>query len=171
MRLIDYAAKCLLLMSFVIIWSSASFASNAELLVRKWATIYKLDPEFVLAVAKHESRISCGVIGSHGERGPLQILPATARGMGFGDIRRASCDIQTKAGVAHLKACYEGSGGNRWRAAACHNQGTAALGGKITRRAKLYADAVLGVHSNGLYRREPKRSTRTKRYLTNFGAG
>lgn len=67
----------------------------------------------------------------------------------------------------HLQKCLNGSAGNRWRAAACHNQGMSALGGRITARAKRYADAVFGIRSKGAYRTKRK----THQYMTNFGAG
>lgn len=168
MKLTIYAIRLSLWIALSIIWSSVSFASSAEMLVQKWAKFYKIDPEFALMVAKHESGIRCGVVGSHGERGPLQILPSTARQLGFGDIRRASCDIQTKAGMDHLQKCLNGSSGNRWRAAACHNQGMSALGGSLTARAKRYANAVFGIHSSRAHRNKPR--NKSNPYVTNFGA-
>lgn len=171
MKLTSYAIRFPLWMSLSIILSNASFASNAESLIVKWAKHYRVDPEFALMVAKHESGISCGVIGSHGERGPLQILPSTARQLGFGNIRRASCDIQTQAGMDHLQKCLNGSSGNRWRAAACHNQGMSALGGRITARAKRYADAVFGICSKGTSGHKLRNKPKVRHYTNNFGAG
>jgi soluble lytic murein transglycosylase-like protein len=102
-------------------------ADGARSYVISAAAKYGVSQSFALRVAKIESGIKCGRVGSSGERGPLQILPATARGLGFGNIRKASCKTQTNAGVKHLAICYHGAHGNHRRAAACHNAGFASL--------------------------------------------
>lgn len=88
---------------------------------------YGVAPAFAMRVAKVESGYNCSVVGSHGEVGPLQILPATARALGYSNIRHASCHTKTEAGMKHLAMCYRGARGNWSRAAACHNAGLASL--------------------------------------------
>ena len=122
-----------------------SLADDATRLVEASALKHGVPVEFALQVANHETHIQCGLVGSNGERGPLQILPSTAKAMGYKNIRKASCAEQTDAGMAHLAKCYKGMGGNRWFAAACHNQGISAISGRIKSKAKRYANAVLGI--------------------------
>lgn len=120
-------------------------ASDATRLVEASALKHGVPVEFALQVAQKETGVRCGEIGASGERGPLQILPSTARQMGYKNIRKASCAEQTDAGMAHLAECYRGMGGNRWYAAACHNQGLSAISGKLKKRSKRYANAVMGI--------------------------
>lgn len=135
--------RVVLAAAIVIATGSNAIAYDARTLVVASAKKHGVPTEFALDVAKHESGIRCGLVGSHGEVGPLQILPSTARGMGYRDIRHKGCAAQTDAGMAHLARCYRGMGGNRWAAAACHNQGFSAITGKITARAKRYANKVM----------------------------
>lgn len=122
-----------------------AFASDATRLVEASALKHGLPVEFALQVANKETGVQCGKVGSSGERGPLQILPSTARQLGYKNIRKASCAEQTDAGMQHLAKCYRGMGGNRWFTAACHNQGFSAISGKVKKRAKRYANAVMGI--------------------------
>lgn len=118
--------------------------NDARDLVRDAAIRNGVPVDLALRVAKVETGVRCNVVGSRGERGPLQILPATAREFGFRNIRSASCSRQTDAGMAHLAACYRGSGGNWRRAAACHNQGISVIHGRrISESARRYAQNVL----------------------------
>ena len=135
--------RVVLAAAIVALTASNAFAYNVKSLVAASARKHGVPVEFALNVARHESGLKCGVVGSSGEVGPLQILPSTARGMGYRDIRHKGCAAQTDAGMAHLARCFRGMGGNRWAAAACHNQGFSAITGKITARAKRYANKVM----------------------------
>ena len=81
---------------------------------------------FALAVARIESNMRCQARGSHGELGPLQIKPATARGLGYTGPAAAlnSCGAGLEWGMRHLAIAYQrcGSAGG---AAALHNRGLA----------------------------------------------
>ena len=135
--------RMVLAAAIVALTTSNAFAYNAKSLVAASAKKHGVPVEFALNVAKHESGIRCGLVGASGEVGPLQILPSTAKAMGYRNIRSKGCAAQTEAGMAHLAKCYRGMGGNRWAAAACHNQGFSAITGKITKRAKMYANKVM----------------------------
>lgn len=128
-----------------ILFVNPSLASDATRLVEASARKHGVPVEFALQVAKKETGVQCGKVGSSGERGPLQILPSTARQLGYKNIRKASCAEQTDAGMEHLAKCYRGMGGNRWFTAACHNQGFSAISGKVKKRAKRYANSVMGI--------------------------
>lgn len=128
-----------------VLMTSQVLAIDATQLVKASALKHGVPVEFALQVAQKETGVRCNEIGSSGERGPLQILPSTARQLGYKNIRQASCAEQTDAGMEHLAKCYRGMGGNRWYTAACHNQGFSAISGKVKKRAKRYANAVMGI--------------------------
>ena len=102
-------------------------AADATGIVKQMARKHGVPQSFAIRVARVESGVKCGRIGRAGERGPLQILPRTAAGLGYRNIRKASCATQTSAGMKHLAICYRGARGNQFRAAACHNGGFGVL--------------------------------------------
>ena len=100
--------------------------------------------DLALRVSRVETKTSCHVVGSHGERGPLQILPRTAASIGYGGIKSASCATQTRAGMKYLYLCFKGAHGNKYRAAACHNAGLGSLKWRrLPFSAKRYANSVM----------------------------
>ena len=118
-------------------------AADATGIVKQMARKHGVPQSFAIRVARVESGIKCGRIGRAGERGPLQILPRTAAGMGYRNIRKASCATQTSAGMKHLAICYRGARGNQFRAAACHNGGIGTLRWKrIPKSVQAYARKV-----------------------------
>jgi soluble lytic murein transglycosylase-like protein len=122
--------------------SAPEVLADAQPLVISAAKRHGVPVHFALRVAKVESGVKCGRTGAAGEKGPLQILPSTARGLGYKNIRAASCATQTDAGMKHLAICYKKTR-NLWRAAACHNQGiSVAYGRKVNRHAARYANKV-----------------------------
>lgn len=127
--------------------SAQSYSNDATNLVRMAAVRHHVPVEFALSVARHETGGKggrCGLRGSQGEVGPLQILPSTARGMGYRGVSGATCEAQTDAGMAHLAYCYRRTA-TQWLAAACHNQGISVAHGKsVKASARRYANAVTG---------------------------
>jgi hypothetical protein len=125
---------------------AASYSNDASLLVQQAAIRHHVPVAFALQVARQETGGKggrCGLRGSHGEVGPLQILPSTARAMGYRGVSGATCEAQTDAGMAHLAYCYQHTA-TKWLAAACHNQGASvAAGSKVTYAARKYANAVM----------------------------
>lgn len=81
---------------------------------------------FAIAVARIESGLRCQARGRAGELGPLQIKPATARGLGYSGPAAAlnSCGAGLEWGMRHLAAAYRRCG-NDAGAAALHNRGLA----------------------------------------------
>ncbi len=81
--------------------------SEAEALVRRVATTEDFYPEFVLAVARQESRFDAGALSSKGAYGLMQLMPATAL-----KHRVDRCDPEQNVlgGVRHLRQLWE-----RWR--------------------------------------------------------
>jgi len=83
-------------------------------------------------VAGRESGFNCHAYNrSSGASGPLQILPSSARALGYGNGRATaalrSCGMGLTAGLKHLRACVDVVGQNPARAAYCHNFGLGAV--------------------------------------------
>jgi len=114
-------------------------------MVQASAARHGVPPGLALRISKVESRHRCNAVGRAGERGPLQVLPATARGFGYRNIAKASCASQIDAGMAYLRYCYREAGGNHRRAAACYNAGPGALRWKrLPARVQQYVRKVNG---------------------------
>jgi soluble lytic murein transglycosylase-like protein len=123
--------------------TSAAQAADATVIVKQMASKHGVPQSFALRVARVESGVKCGRVGAAGERGPLQVLPRTAAGLGYKNIRKASCATQTSAGMKHLAICWRGAKGNHFRAAACHNGGFGVLKWKrIPKSIQAYARKV-----------------------------
>lgn len=136
--------SCIAVVCAMMTTSTVNATGSVRALVIESAHRYNVPVDLALAVADKESDLRCNVRGAAGEVGPLQIKPSTASGLGFKNIRSASCATQIDAGMAHLAECYEGTGNNKWKAAACHNQGfSVILGRRISSAAKRYANAVV----------------------------
>ncbi len=93
------------------------------------------------AVALVETRHRCEVVGRHGERGPLQIKPATARGIGYRGTDAGLSDCRTGAawGMRYLRLALDRAGGDWMRGATLFNAG---IGSRLT--ASAYGRRVLG---------------------------
>lgn len=134
--------KFCIIASMVLAFTTVEVRADAKPLVISSAKRHGVPVDFALRVAKVESGVKCGRTGASGEKGPLQILPSTARALGYKNIRAASCATQTDAGMKHLAICWKKTR-NLWRAAACHNQGiSVAYGRKVTKAAARYANKV-----------------------------
>jgi soluble lytic murein transglycosylase-like protein len=107
--------------------SPLSALAYAPEMVQRSATRLGVPVGLAMAIAQKESGTRCGVIGRRGERGPMQVLPATARHLGYPNIAKASCERQIDAAMAYLKFCYEEAGRDYRRTAACYNAGPRAL--------------------------------------------
>lgn len=133
----------LIVAAAVMIMGSSAEASDATRLVTSAAKRHGVPVSFALKIARQESGIQCGNHNASGATGPLQIMPRSARALGYrGHIRRASCATQTEYGMKHLAMCYRGAKGNQRRAAACHYQGISALK-RVSRAGAAYAARVV----------------------------
>ena len=103
---------------------------HVETMVRKTASRFGVPPDLAVKIARVESGNSCGAVGKLGERGPLQIRPSSASGLGYKNVKRASCQTQLNAGMAHLLMCYRAARKNWYKTAACHNGGPGILKSK-----------------------------------------
>lgn len=108
-------------------------------MVRSEAVRQGVPVSLALAIAKKESNFKCHVIGTHGERGVMQIKPVTARGVGYrGPISALNnCHTGILYGMIYLKMAYKKSGGNVYKTALLYN------GGLGTRKSKSkYAEEI-----------------------------
>lgn len=132
-----------LLLVCVLAQAAMALPFDATRLVTQSAIKYRVPITFALSVSWVETRTQCGVSNkSSGATGPMQVMPRTARHLGFKNIRTASCAVQTDAGMAHLAYCLELSRGDRRAAARCHFGG----GSKTWSKGKAvnaYADKVM----------------------------
>lgn len=104
-------------------------ASDATQLVKMEAKKQGVPVTFALKMARIESGVKCGNNNTRSTAsGPLQVLAPTARSLGYrGNIRQASCGVQTHYGMKHLAMCYNGARGNYALAKRCHQQGVSVL--------------------------------------------
>lgn len=122
--------------------TAPAHAYDASRLVVAEAKRQGVPVSFALRVARVESGVQCHRHNKSGATGPLQLMPATARALGFrGHIRSASCPVQVHWGMRHLAMCYRGARGNQMRAAACHYQGVSALR-RVSKAGAAYARKV-----------------------------
>lgn len=77
------------------------------------------------AVAHVETRHRCHLVGKALERGPLQIKPQTAKGLGYRGAATGLSDCRTGAtwGMRYLKLALDRAGGNWMVAATKYNAG------------------------------------------------
>ncbi len=106
--------------------SAAAAGSPVAQQVAAAAARHGVPTRFAIAVARIESGLRCQARGRAGELGPLQIKPATARGLGYSGPASAlnSCGAGLEWGMRHLAAAYRRCGSDAG-AAALHNRGLA----------------------------------------------
>jgi soluble lytic murein transglycosylase-like protein len=91
-------------------------------MVGQYAQKHGITPDFARAVARVESRYRCNAIGRAGERGIMQVKPATARSVGVnGDL--LNCSVGLSAGMLYLNEAIERAGGENCEAASLYNRG------------------------------------------------
>lgn len=133
-----------LILAACLIAAAPAHAADASAIIKASALRHGVPVWLAMAVAQRESGRQCGRVGKLKERGPMQVLPSTARALGYPGIGRKSCARQTDAGMLHLAKCFKSARGNAWRAAACHNGGPGMLTRKrIPAVVQRYANAVV----------------------------
>lgn len=95
-----------------------------------------------LKLAKIESSFNCGAVGPrtrHGNaRGVLQVMPGSARALGYDPRRLNECQYGISAGVAHMNACLKSGVRTHAQMAACHVAGTYGWRARLNPRAERY---------------------------------
>jgi soluble lytic murein transglycosylase-like protein len=107
--------------------TAASAREGVVAAVSDRARAHGVPVALALAVAHVESGLRCQARGRAGELGPMQIKPATARGLGYAGPTSAlnSCGAGLDWGVRHLAVAYRRCG-SAAGAATLHNRGLGA---------------------------------------------
>ena len=112
----------LLLCSTILMGMSSQSVQN---IVKAEAIRQGVPVSLALSVARHESGFKCHLVGKAGERGVMQIKPATARGIGYrGSASGLShCATGIRYGMMYLKMAYKKAKGDFYRTAILYNGG------------------------------------------------
>lgn len=96
----------------------------------------------VLRIARLESSFRCNATGPKTRvghaRGVLQVVPGSARALGFDPSRLHECDYGVRAGIAHMKRCIESGVRTEVQMASCHVSGWRGWKVKLHARAEKY---------------------------------
>jgi len=105
----------------------------------------ELGPQWVpvsLRIAKLESNFNPKVVGPrtlHGHAvGLFQLLPSSARALGYSPSRLREAEYNTEAGIAHMKACLNSGVSTDWEMSLCHVAGPMGWNRKLKRRSQSY---------------------------------
>jgi hypothetical protein len=107
--------------------TSAGAEAATRTQVQRWiveeARQTRVPASLALAIAKVESNFQDSVLGQAGERGVMQIMPATAKGeFGVNAERLWDGQLNVKLGINYLERLYN-QYGNRWDLALSHYNG------------------------------------------------
>jgi hypothetical protein len=95
-----------------------------------------------LRIAKLESGYRCNATGPktrHGRaRGVFQVMPGTARGMGYNPARLHECGYGIAAGVSHMRLCIASGVRTQAQMASCHVSGFHGWKVRLKPRAEKY---------------------------------
>jgi hypothetical protein len=100
-----------------------------------------------LRIAKLESGYRCNAVGPrtrHGRaRGVFQVMPGTARAMGYNPARLHECGYGIAAGIAHFKMCIASGVRTQAQMASCHVAGTHGWKVRLKPHAERYKQAYV----------------------------
>ncbi|MGE5863630.1 MAG: lytic transglycosylase domain-containing protein [Rhizobacter sp.] len=108
---------------------SARVDGTLARLIEDAAAAYGLDASLVTAIVRVESAFNPHAVSHKGAMGLMQIMPATARGLGIADPARDLLDPHTnlRAGVRHLRGLHQRYPGRLDLAIAAYNAGEGAV--------------------------------------------
>jgi Transglycosylase SLT domain len=105
----------------------------------------ELGPQWVpvsLKIAKLESNFNPKVVGPrtrHGHAvGLFQLLPSSARALGYSPSRLREAEYNTEAGIAHMKACLNSGVSTDWEMSLCHVAGPMGWNRRLRKRSQRY---------------------------------
>ncbi|MBS4177395.1 lytic transglycosylase domain-containing protein [Lederbergia citrea] len=94
---------------------------SIEGVIQKASEVYKLPEKLIKAIIKHESNFNPGLVSHAGASGLMQLMPATARGLGVTDIFDPGQNVM--AGSKYLRNMLDKYEGNLVLALAAYNAG------------------------------------------------
>ncbi|HWQ61248.1 MAG TPA: lytic transglycosylase domain-containing protein [Negativicutes bacterium] len=94
-------------------------------MVQAAARKYNVDAKLAVAVAVAESDLTPNAVSSAGATGVMQLMPATARSLGVGNVFDPRENID--GGVRYLKQMLDTFGGDVTKAVAAYNSGPEAV--------------------------------------------
>ncbi len=95
--------------------------SSIEQIVQRAADTYKLPSKLIKAIIRHESNFNARAVSNAGASGLMQLMPATARGLGVTDILDPEQNVM--AGAKYLRNMLDKYKGNVKLALAAYNAG------------------------------------------------
>ena len=126
-------------------------ASRWSTIADKYARKYNVPQKLVLAVISAESNGNPNARSKAGARGLMQLMPATARGLGFSPSRLSDPDTNIHAGVKYLSQLLRRYNGNVRLAVAAYNAGEGAVnkyrGVPPYKETRNYVRKVLGAYA------------------------
>ena len=137
MRLVNLSVLAAIACLGILVLASAGAEAATRTQVQRWiveeAGRTRVPVSLALAIAKVESNFRDGVLGRAGERGVMQIMPATARGeFGISAARLWDGRLNVKLGIRYLERLYT-QYGERWDLALSHYNGGTLKGPRLQR--------------------------------------
>ncbi len=99
----------------------STIASNFEAIIKQAAVTYELPEKLINSIIKHESNFKSNALSKAGASGLMQLMPATARGLGVTSIFDPEQNIM--GGSKYLRNMLDKYKGNLDLALAAYNAG------------------------------------------------
>ena len=131
-------------------FSTKSKPSQYNALIEKYAKEYNVEPAFIKAVISCESNFNPNAKSKCGAMGLMQLMPATARGLGVKDAWNPEENI--RGGVKFLRKLLDRYNGNKELAAAAYNAGPGRVKNSIPniKETKKYVSKVMTAYKQYL---------------------
>ena len=138
----------LAIFAFSMVAASPAIASVQQMIATE--TTRQIGAQWVptaLRIAKLESGYRCNAVGPrtrHGRaRGVFQVMPATARGMGYNPARLHECGYGIAAGVSHMRLCIVSGVKTSSQMASCHLTGVGGWQRRLNARSENYRNKYI----------------------------
>jgi len=138
----------LAIFAFSLVAASPAIASVQQMIATE--TTRQIGAQWVptaLRIAKLESGYRCNAVGPrtrHGRaRGVFQVMPATARGMGYNPARLHECGYGIAAGVSHMRLCIVSGVKTSSQMASCHLTGVGGWQRRLNARSENYRNKYI----------------------------